>query len=101
MHVISRKKLLEQWVANPEVEKPLRNRIKLAEGEDWRRFSDVRASLKGVDQVGKFTVFNILGNRFRLICVIHFDRGKVYVRQVLTHSNTIADYGSTAEAGAE
>jgi hypothetical protein len=34
--------------------------------------------------VDKFTVFDILGNRYRLICVIHYNRGKVLIRHVLS-----------------
>jgi len=30
-------------------------------------------------------VFNIAGNKYRLIASIHFNRGKVYIRHVLTH----------------
>ncbi|TGK76307.1 type II toxin-antitoxin system HigB family toxin, partial [Leptospira wolffii] len=37
-------------------------------------------------QVGKFTVFNISGNNFRLISSIHYNRKKVFIRHVLTHS---------------
>jgi mRNA interferase HigB len=36
--------------------------------------------------VGRFTVFDIGGNNFRLIAVIHFNRGKLFVRHVLTHA---------------
>ena len=32
-------------------------------------------------------VINICGNRFRLIAAIHFNRGKVYIRHVLTHAD--------------
>jgi mRNA interferase HigB len=38
------------------------------------------------DQVGKLTVFNIGGNKVRLIAAIHYNRKKVYIRAVLTHS---------------
>ena len=86
MRVISRKKLREVWTQDPELEKALRAWIKVAEQEEWRRSSDVRATLKRTDQVDKFTVFDILGNRYRLICIIHFNRGKVFIRQVLTHA---------------
>lgn len=86
MHVISRKKLREIWSFDPELENPLRAWIKVAESAEWHRFSDVRASLKNADQVDKFTVFNILGNRYRLICVIHYNRGKVFVRHLLSHA---------------
>ena len=51
----------------------------------WRNFADVRTVFPSADQVGKFTVFDIGGNKFRLIAVIHFNRGKVFVRHVLTH----------------
>jgi len=36
--------------------------------------------------VEKFTVFNIAGNKARLIAAIHYNRRKVYIRHVLTHS---------------
>ncbi|MDI6794699.1 MAG: type II toxin-antitoxin system HigB family toxin, partial [bacterium] len=29
--------------------------------------------------------YNIAGNKYRLIASIHFNRGKVYIRHVLTH----------------
>jgi len=32
------------------------------------------------------TVFNIGGNKARLIAAIHYNRGKVYIRAVLTHA---------------
>ena len=37
------------------------------------------------DEFGDFVVFNIAGNKYRLIASIHFNRGKVYIRHVLTH----------------
>jgi mRNA interferase HigB len=86
MHLISRKKLREGWVGDPELERHLRAWIKVVEGATRRRFSDVRATISHADQVGRFTVFNILGNRFRLICVIHYNRGKVYIRDILSHA---------------
>jgi mRNA interferase HigB len=87
MHLISRKKLGEAWKVDPELEKPLRAWIKVAEHSTWQRFSDVRATLKHADQVDKFTVFDILGNRYRLICVIHYNRGKIFIRDVLSHAD--------------
>ena len=38
------------------------------------------------DYVDPFMVFNIGGNKYRLIAVIHYNRRKVYIRQVLTHA---------------
>jgi mRNA interferase HigB len=86
MHVISRKRLREFWDVHPDAETPLRAWHKLARQEDWQTFADVRAVFPHADQVGKLTVFNIGGNKYRLIAAIHFNRGKVYVRHVLTHA---------------
>ena len=86
MRVISRKKLLNAWSAVPDLEKPLSLWFKNAERATWVRFHDVRATFADVDQVGGYFVFNILGNRFRLICKISFEKGKVYVREILTHA---------------
>ena len=36
--------------------------------------------------VGKLVVFNICGNKYRLITAIHFNRGKAYIRDVLTQA---------------
>ena len=58
----------------------------MAEQSTWETFADVRAHAPSADRVGKFTVFNIGGNKYRLIVDIHFNREKVYVRHVLTHA---------------
>ena len=49
--------------------------------------SSVRELYPHADKAGKFTVFNIGGNKYRLIAVIHFNRGEVYVRHLLTHED--------------
>jgi len=36
--------------------------------------------------VGNLVVFNIGGNKYRLIAAIHFNRRKLYIRHVLTHT---------------
>jgi mRNA interferase HigB len=36
--------------------------------------------------VGRLTVFNIGGNKARLIAAIHYNRRRVYIRAVLTHA---------------
>jgi len=87
MHVISEKALRDFWVLHPEAETPLRSWLRVAEHAEWEKFSDVRAQYPSADQVGKLTVFDIGGNKFRLIVVIHFNRGKLYIRSVLTQKD--------------
>ncbi|MEN6404850.1 MAG: type II toxin-antitoxin system HigB family toxin [Thermoguttaceae bacterium] len=85
MHVISEKKLREFWEKQPEAETPLRAWLRVAEHAAWESFADVRRVYPSADQVGRCTVFDIGGNRFRLVVVVHFNRGRLYVRHVLTH----------------
>ena len=49
-------------------------------------FAALRTTFPSADQIDRFTVFNIGGNKFRLIAAIHYNRKKVYVRNVLTHA---------------
>jgi mRNA interferase HigB len=86
MHIISKKKLREFWGKHPRAQAPLEAWYQVARHADWKSFADVRKSFNTADQVGKFTVFDIGGNKHRLIAVIHFNRGKLYVRHVLTHA---------------
>lgn len=53
---------------------------------DYASFVALRVTFPSADQVDRFTVFNIGGNKFRLIAAIHYNRKKVYIRHVLTHA---------------
>ena len=79
------KRLWEFWLRHPDAEPALRAWHKAARQEDWDTCADVRARFPHAGQVGKLTVFNIGGNKYRLVTSIHFNRGKVYVRDVLPH----------------
>jgi mRNA interferase HigB len=86
MHVISKKKLREFWERYPNAKPPLEAWYQVARYAEWETFADVRATFNAADRVGRFTVFDIGGNKFRLIAVIHFNRGKLFVRHILTHA---------------
>jgi mRNA interferase HigB len=85
MHVISEKKLREFWQEYPDAESPLRAWHRVAEHATWECFADVREAYPSADQVGRCTVFNIGGNKYRLVVIVFFRWGRVYIRHVLTH----------------
>lgn len=97
MHVVSERTLRDFWNLHPSAETPLRAWHRIVRLADWCKFSDVRDVYPNADRVGKFTVFNVGGNKFRLIASIHFNRGKVYVRHVMTHEEY--DEGKWKEDG--
>jgi len=85
MHVISRKALRQFWEKHPDSESVLTRWYKAMQKDNFGSFNKLRAAFPAADKVGDFIVFNISGNKYRLIASIHFNRGKVYVRHVLTH----------------
>ena len=85
MRVISKRALSEFWSVHRDAEGPLRAWYSVCKKTDFENFSHVKRSLPGVDKVEKFTVFNVAGNKYRLIVVIHYDRRKIFIRHVLTH----------------
>lgn len=85
MHVISRKKLNEFAHLHPDALPSLAHWYQLIKRNQFMTFEELRASFPSADRVGKLTVFNIGGNRVRLIAAIHYNRQKVFVRSVLTH----------------
>jgi mRNA interferase HigB len=85
MHVISRKALLAFAEKHPDSRPPLLRWYKIIENSDFTSFEDLRTTFPSADKVGDLIVFNVGGNKYRLIASIHFNRGKVYIRQVMTH----------------
>ena len=51
----------------------------------WRSFEDVRACFPTVDRVGCLLIFDIAGNRFRLIVTFNFHRQNIHIKALLTH----------------
>jgi mRNA interferase HigB len=86
MHVISRKRLNEFAEEYPDTRTSLAHWLGLMRRGTFSNFIELRESFPSADQVGKLTVFNIGGNKVRLVAAIHYNRQKVYVRSALTHA---------------
>lgn len=67
--------------------KPLDDWYRIAKKADWNNLAEVRASYSHADLVGTCIVFNIGGNKYRLITKISFSRRVLYVRFILTHKD--------------
>jgi mRNA interferase HigB len=87
MHLISRKRLQEMWKTHADAEKPLTAWALIVERATWRSFVELRATFPSADQVGNLTVFNIGGNKFRLIALVDFEFQKLFVRSVLPRAD--------------
>jgi mRNA interferase HigB len=85
MHLITRKRLNEFAEKHPDAELSLARWYAIIRKERFLNFAQLRGVFPHADQFGKFTVFNIGGNKVRLIAAIHYNRNKIYIRHVLTH----------------
>ena len=86
MHVIAKPALVEFWKKHSGAEGPLEAWYRIMRREVVADFNALRETFGSADYVDPFTVSNIGGNKYRLIAVIHYNRRKVYIRQVLTHA---------------
>jgi mRNA interferase HigB len=85
MHIITRKRLNEFAEKYPTVKSGLAHWYRLLKKNNPSNFTELRSVFPHADQAGGLTVFNIDGNKARLIAAIHYNRRKVYIRAVLTH----------------
>lgn len=85
MHVITRKRLNEFADKYHDAKPSLAHWYGLMRRHRFANFVQLREVFPHADQVGKFTVFNIGGNKARLIAALHYNRNKAFIRHVLTH----------------
>lgn len=86
MHVITKKTLREFWKLHPDAEGPLKLWFRLTSKANWNSLVDTRNDLPHADLAGICTVFNIGGNKYRLVTKIYYPGRKVIIRFVMTHA---------------
>jgi len=89
MHVIKRKTLIEfyEQPGCQDAKGPLEAWYYEADHAQWASPSEIKSQYSSASILkNNRVIFNIAGNKYRLITSIHFNRGKVYVRHVLTHT---------------
>jgi len=87
LRVISRKTLVQFWTKHRDAEQPLKAWFREAGQAHWSSPNELKqqfpsASILSSNRV----VFNIKGNTYRLITMINFDYGQVFIRFVGTHA---------------
>lgn len=85
MRIISRKALREFWEVHSDAEQPLEDWYRITRHAFWLNLAQTRHDFPHADPVGDCTVFNIGGNKYRLIAKIRYNKQRVYIINVLTH----------------
>ena len=94
MWIITQRRLREYWARHPGARRWLENWHETTRLAKWKSLNDVRRVFPHADPVtvasGKsVTVFNVAGNKHRMITAIHYNTGKVFVLAIIPH----AEYG--------
>ncbi len=86
MNVISRRKLFEKVTKHPDARIAIQNWFDIVVASEWQSLEEVRQTFPATDMVGKLAIFNIKGNRYRLIARMVFAYQRVYIKEFLTHA---------------
>ena len=92
MKLISNRALREFAEVHGDAAVPLQDFRRKLERGSFANFAELRAVFPSVDKVGTRYVFNIGGNKYRLIAGLSFEARRLWVKAVLTH----ADYDKGA-----
>ena len=85
MHIITRKRIKDFTRTYPDSKTSLDNWYQIVKRTNYNSLAELKQHFSSADYVDGFIVFNISGNKYRLITAIHFNRKKVYIRGILTH----------------
>lgn len=85
MRVISNKALTDFSSIHALSGEPLQAWRKIIEARTFTNFSDLKITFNTIDKVQDYYVFNVGGNKYRIVSAIHFNQQKLFVRHVFTH----------------
>ncbi len=85
MLILGKDKLEEFWKRFRDAENALKTWIQVVDAANWQNFVELKMTYPKADLVGDCTVFNIRGNNYRLIAIVHYSAQLISVLYVLTH----------------
>jgi mRNA interferase HigB len=85
MRIISNSALRSFAAENPRAEATLQGWRRVIEANRFKNWAELKATFNAVDKVGDLTVFDLGGNKCRLIAYVRFEKQILYVKAVLHH----------------
>jgi mRNA interferase HigB len=87
MRIISRKRLVDFWEIHPDAEQPLRAWYAETKKANWKTPAEIKAIYRSVSILPhNRVVFNIKGNDYRMVVIVEYTQGKLFIRFIGTHS---------------
>jgi mRNA interferase HigB len=85
MHVISFKRIREFFSGHRDAETSLTAWYRVTKKANWQNLAELKQTYPSADLVGRYVLFNIGGNKYRLIARIVYRSQTVFVVAVMTH----------------
>jgi mRNA interferase HigB len=86
MKLISNSALVSFAQIHPESTTVLQAWRKVIEKNNFQNWSELKHTFNSVDKVDDLTVFNVGGNKYRIIAFIRFAKQIIFIKHVLTHN---------------
>lgn len=87
MRILSRSTLRNFWESHPDVEEALKACYYEASHATWQSPADIKIAHRNASILrGDRVVFNIKGNKYRLIVSVRYDIGVIFIRFIGTHA---------------
>ena len=86
MRIIKRNTLVQFWQKHADAKASLESWYAVVRRAAWKTPAEMKAVYHNADLVGRRTVFNIAGNKYRLIARLNYLTQRVFVLYILTHA---------------
>jgi mRNA interferase HigB len=86
MRIIKRGALERFWQEHPDAKPSLEYWYGVVRRANWQTPVEMKQVYANADLVGRRTVFNISGNKYRLIARVNYQTQRVFVLYILTHA---------------
>jgi mRNA interferase HigB len=86
VNVICKRELFEKAFQYPDAIMVVRVWYRIAVEARWKNLEDVRRAYPSTDMIGRLAIFNIGGNKYRLIVRLVFRIQRIYIKEFLTHA---------------
>jgi mRNA interferase HigB len=87
MRIIALSTLRSFWIKHPDAPTPLKAWYALASRSHWKSPFDIKEAYRNASfTANNRVVFNIKGNDYRLVVMVRYDKGLMFVKFVGTHS---------------
>jgi mRNA interferase HigB len=85
MHVVSHKAIRNFCEEHPQARSAMDRWYRVAKQAAWSSFARVRRTFNTADLVAPHVVFDVGGNKYRIVAEMNFSRRVLFVRGIMTH----------------